>query len=160
MFVAKVPTSQGEMYPLLLPVREMQRNLRPVLQLFPRRCSTGQCTVGHCTFRPGTESGRLKEAAQRREEEWLPLCLSPARDGVMSCGHTTPCSGTLGSLTPSPVSSSPQNRHNANISFPRLPYRSLGLRDRQNINRHSIKQRFSFPTAPFVYSGKTRSSKS
>jgi len=50
---------------------------------------------------------------------------SPACDDVMSCGHTTPCSGTLSSLIPSPVSSSPQNRHNANISFPRLPYRSL-----------------------------------
>ena len=57
-----MPTSQGEMYPLLLPVREVQRNLSPVLLPFPRRCSIGQCTVGHCTFRPGTESARFKEA--------------------------------------------------------------------------------------------------
>lgn len=85
------------------------------LQLFPEGAAQAQCTPVATSL----EARHLwKSGAQRGSQRGRKRGSSalPSTGRIGGPGHTYPCSGTLGSLTPSPASS-PQNRHNANISF-------------------------------------------
>lgn len=122
-----MPMSQGQTQPLVLSLMVVQRNLLVQRNLFS--CPSHKSPTHNSRFHQSLALGLQAYPESRGSvSSFLFPLLQP---GMLEPAALFTSSETLGSMTSSlPIRFLiPQSRHNVKISLPKLPYRSLGLRD-------------------------------